>query len=257
MKKAPWGLILTAILSMIGAPLVYDPPAPVVVTTPAPAPGPKVDWLAILRTILANVPRVDPEPAPEPGLLSVAQLTEAGMTELRASGSFEKIAWTSKTPVRKYESDRVVNFVSPAGTYEFTVSAAAVVDGKAVLEVDEVVIQIGPPVVKPTTPDRPPVVQPDPTVRPNRATYVYESRKNSVPSPVSVAIDKLNRAGIVANKVDQNSLAGKGQIPVQFTVALEEARKAGIPCLVVEYTRGPPKVVSAPTTEAQVLEAVK
>lgn len=89
-----------------------------------------------------------------------------------------------------------------------------------------------------------------------KATYVYEQRAGSVPSPVLAALDKLNRSGITASPVDQHVTSGKGPVPVQFVVAFEEAKKAGIPCLVVEYSTGPPKVVKAPTTAEQVLEAV-
>jgi len=90
-----------------------------------------------------------------------------------------------------------------------------------------------------------------------KATYVYEQRAGSVPSAVLSALNTLNRSGIVATPVDQHVLGGGDSIPAQYVVAMEEAKKAGIPCLVVEYSTGPPKVVKAPTTAEQVLEATR
>jgi len=90
-----------------------------------------------------------------------------------------------------------------------------------------------------------------------KATYVYEQRQGSVPSAVLSALNTLNRSGVVATPVDQHVLGGGDAIPAQYVVAMEEAKKAGIPCLVVEYSTGPPKVVKAPTTAEQVLEAAK
>jgi hypothetical protein len=93
--------------------------------------------------------------------------------------------------------------------------------------------------------------------KPTKATYVYEQRAGSVPSAVLSALNTLNRSGIVATPVDQHVLGGGDSIPAQYVVAMEEAKKAGIPCLVVEYSTGPPKVVKAPTTAEQVLESAK
>jgi len=93
--------------------------------------------------------------------------------------------------------------------------------------------------------------------KPTKATYIYEQRAGSVPSAVLSALNTLNRSGIVATPVDQHVLGGGDSIPAQYVVAMEEAKKAGIPCLVVEYSTGPPKVVKAPTTAEQVLEAAK
>jgi len=93
--------------------------------------------------------------------------------------------------------------------------------------------------------------------KPTKATYVYEQRQGSVPSAVLSALNTLNRSGIVATPVDQHVLGGGDSIPAQYVVAMEEAKKAGIPCLVVEYSTGPPKVVKAPTTAEQVLESAK
>lgn len=117
------------------------------------------------------------------------------------------------------------------------------------------------PVVEPKPveppPVTPPVVTPDPIRKATRATYIYEQRRGSVPPPVAAALSKLNAAGVVASAVDQDVISGKGQAPAQYATALAEAKKAGLPCLVVEYASGAPKVVAAPTTEAQVMEAVK
>lgn len=253
----PWGWIV-AFLAAITAPMLYldespaPSPAPIVTTT-------QVDWSALIKQLLANLPKTETAPE-DPGLLTVKATSVPGMAELRADGKFTEIRW-NRLDIRKYENDRVAVLVAPPGSYEFVVSAAGIVDGKAVLDQQTLNVVIAGP--KPTTPTTtpttttPPVVTPDPTVKVARATYVYERRQGSVPPPVLVALDKLNRAGVVANPIDQNVISGKGQAPAQHAVALSEAAKAGIPCLVVEYTSGPPKVLKSPTTEAAVLEAAK
>jgi len=93
--------------------------------------------------------------------------------------------------------------------------------------------------------------------KPTKATYVYEQRAGSVPSAVLSALNTLNRSGIVATPVDQHVLGGGDSIPAQYVIAMEEAKKVGIPCLVIEYSTGTPKVVKSPTTAEQVLEAVR
>lgn len=117
--------------------------------------------------------------------------------------------------------------------------------------------QVTPPVVTPPV-VTPPVVTPDPTKRPIRVTFVFEKSKHPVPSGVAAAISRLNTEHkILATVFDQDNVTKTGQVPTQYAVALEAAKKAGLPCLVVEYTSGLPKVVADPKTDAQVLEAVR
>lgn len=91
----------------------------------------------------------------------------------------------------------------------------------------------------------------------NRAVYVYEKDESPVPTGVTVAMDKLNRAGIVANLYEADTTDGDGDVPTQFAAALEAAKTAGLPALVVLSGTSVLRVVPAPATDAAVLEAVK
>lgn len=264
-----WLAALTLLLSMFWpapAPEPLPPPTPVVVTVdPTPKPVPKpIDWIAIIKTLVEVVPKIEPPEAPpaDPGLLGVAIHYEPGMAELRASGKFTEIRW-NRTDIRTYENDRVAVLVAPPGDYEFVVAASAIIDGK--LELDQQTIHVAiagprppPVVVDPNKP--PPVVTPpsDPTTKATRLTYVYEQRQGPIPAPVAAALSKLNvPGGFVASSIDQHAISGKGQVPAQYAVALEAAKKAGIPCLVVQAGDAVLKVVPRPTTAADVEGAVK
>lgn len=258
-----WGVLIAIVLAIYGSTHLCPPapatPSPVVVDT---KPAPKVDWPAILRTLLVNVPRTE-TPA-DPSLLTVTidSTTTAGMAELRAAGSFTEIRWNRKD-IKLYESDRVAVLVAPPGEYEFVISAGAIIDGKLAMDQQTHKVQIGKPVDKPatpTTPTTPPVVTPDPTTRVTKATYVFEQRNGPVPPPVLAALSKLNverkSSGFVGSPFDQDTITGRGQVPAQYAVALAEAKKFGVPCLVVEYTSGAPKAVKV-ATAVQVEEACK
>lgn len=100
-----------------------------------------------------------------------------------------------------------------------------------------------------------PVVAPDEPVKVSAVTYVYEKDSGSVPSDVLVALDKLNKQGILATAFEEDTVDGSGETPSQYKDALE-ASKDNRPALVV--TRGNKlKVHPKVTTEAQVLEAAK
>ncbi len=86
------------------------------------------------------------------------------------------------------------------------------------------------------------------------ATYVYEKDDGSVPSGVEVALDKLNKAGLIANAVDQDIVNGAGEIPTQYRVAIPAAKSAGLPSLVYHTADKALTVVKNPKTEADVLE---
>lgn len=260
-----WVGVIALILGMFlpSEPVVVVPPAPAPVVAPAPKPvAPSIDWVALLKTILANVPRTT-EPLTEPAPVGPLYIDGPDVClpgeqiELKAVGDAKWVRWAKIAPFAgPYNADRVVVFTSQQPGV-FTFSIAGDVNGKG--EGDEHVVTVGtpkPPVV--VTPDKPPVVQPDPTTKATRATYVYEQRRGSPPPPVLAALSRLNvPGGFVASAIDQDVISGKGQVPAQYAAALEAAKKAGLPCLVVEYTVGLPKVVPAPKTAAEVEGAVK
>ena len=97
-------------------------------------------------------------------------------------------------------------------------------------------------------------------VSPAKATaaiYVYEKDESPVPTGVTVALDTLNRRGIVANLYEADTTDGDGDVPTQFAAALEAAKTSGLPALVVLSGSSVLRVVPAPATDAAVLEAAQ
>lgn len=116
-----------------------------------------------------------------------------------------------------------------------------------------------PPVVDPTVP---PVVTPTPPSTPTTsitaATYVFEKDDGMPPSPVRVALNRINReTSIIATEFEQNSFDGSDEIPDQYKAALASAKAEGLPALVVLAGDKVVRVVKAPKTELSVMEAVK
>lgn len=102
--------------------------------------------------------------------------------------------------------------------------------------------------------------QPSPVTKPVRATYVYEKDQGGVPSGVASALMKLNAQTppVLASEFEEDTVDGTGQVPDQYAKALEAARKAGLPALVVQDAAGNVvRTVPKPTTEAQVMDAMK
>jgi hypothetical protein len=120
--------------------------------------------------------------------------------------------------------------------------------GSCVLEVAGIV----PP---PIDPDKPV----DPSLKVTRATYIYEKDNNTIPRAVVKALQQLNAdgSGIVATEFEQNTTDGNGEVPDQYKIALEAAKKAGLPCLIVQAGDTVKKTVKDPKTTAEVLEACK
>jgi hypothetical protein len=116
-------------------------------------------------------------------------------------------------------------------------------------------INVGGVVVDPNKP--PPVV--DPNTKVTAVTYVYEKDQAPVPRPVQGALNKLHAAGggVVASLFEDDAVTGLGTVPKQYQVPLKAAREAGLPCLVVTAGDTVLRVLKAPTTEAEVLEAAK
>lgn len=105
----------------------------------------------------------------------------------------------------------------------------------------------------PTIPEIVTPAPPAPT-KPTGIVYVYEKDQGGVPSPVSVALDKLNRKGILATTFEEDTVDGTGQTPDQYRVPLKAAQEAGLPAVVATNGDKVLRVVKAPTQEAQVLE---
>jgi len=89
-------------------------------------------------------------------------------------------------------------------------------------------------------------------------TYVYEKDSGGVPSGVLVALDRLNRENkILATAFEDDTLNGSGETPAQYKIALAAANEAGLPALVVQADSKVVRVVKAPNTDSQVLEAAR
>jgi hypothetical protein len=93
--------------------------------------------------------------------------------------------------------------------------------------------------------------------KPTAVTFFYEKDTHAIPSPVLVALDKLNRSGIIATTLDVDTVDGSGETPAQYQVSLPAAKEAGLPSLVVMGGAKVLRTVKGPTTEAQVMEAAK
>lgn len=89
------------------------------------------------------------------------------------------------------------------------------------------------------------------------AVYVYEKDDHAIPAHVTVAINRLNRERkIVATLLEDDTTNGDGEIPTQYRLALEAARKAGLPAVVALAGVQVIRVTPAPASEAAVMEAV-
>ena len=93
-----------------------------------------------------------------------------------------------------------------------------------------------------------------------RVTFIYEKDTHHVPRPVAFALQRINAesaGSVVATEFEKDTRDGAGQVPDQYAVALEAARKVGLPALVVQAGNSVVRVVKSPTTEQAVLEASK
>jgi hypothetical protein len=106
----------------------------------------------------------------------------------------------------------------------------------------------------PVNPDPPPVPQPGA----KQVTYVFEKDQTSVPPQVAAELQRLNAAGLaIATEFEDDTVNGLGVTPLQYKTALDAARAVGLPALVVQTGGTVTKTVKAPTTAAQVAEALK
>jgi hypothetical protein len=90
----------------------------------------------------------------------------------------------------------------------------------------------------------------------DRVTYVYEKDEGSVPRPISYALRKLNEQGVASTELEVDPENGLGQIPTQDQIAVDAAKSAGLPALVVQSGLSVVKVVKSPTTVVHVADAV-
>jgi len=164
---------------------------------------------------------------------------------------------TSFLPV---ESATKCIFASPTpGRYEFVLIVAGTnSNGDAAAEMTRHTVTLSgggqPPVVPPGTP---PPVDPPPSISPTACVYVYEKDQTAIPRAVQAALQRLNANGLTATDMEVDTTDGDGDVPEQYRAAVAEARKAGLPCLVVLAGTRVVRVVKSPTTEQHVTEAVK
>ena len=105
--------------------------------------------------------------------------------------------------------------------------------------------------------DSDPIVPPPLTNEVTAVVYVYEKDNNAVPLQVAKALQDINAAGgAVASDFEEDTVDGDGQVPDQYKVALDAARKAGLPALVTLKGQTVYKVVKAPKATAPVMEAM-
>ena len=88
------------------------------------------------------------------------------------------------------------------------------------------------------------------------ATYVH-NEKAVIPAGVSAALNELNASGIMATAFPDDATDGSDDVPEQYKATLPAAKAVGIPALVVQAGDRVLRTVKAPTTKAQVLEAVQ
>lgn len=225
-------------------------------------------------------PSPTPAPTPDPNvspfvvkLEGPSSVTTGGFAVVVTKPADAVIRWKNEFPAGSAPLELTDNagrlvlcFFSPApGTHRFGLSAQLPVAGldpfaeaSHVVVVGPVVPPAVPPVVvDPTKPVAPPPAV-DPATTPTAAIYVYEKDETAVPSAVRSALNRLNRERkILATEFEDDTIDDTGSTPAQYTIPLAAARKAGLPALVVMAGSEVLSVTLAPTTEEQVLEAVK
>jgi hypothetical protein len=281
-KKSPWRwacVALVAAAATFGATDARNflhPASPASVAS-AQQPGPTV---APSPTI---APPATPDPISKAKAVHVAPPTfrVGGNTTLDASGSVgDRVEWKitdSRFLMIGDGRKQAITFTDPDAPNAadpfavtllvFTVDPAT----KAITSVDSdvaIVRLAGPPVVQPAPPGPAPVdpSEPgtpttptvDPTTKATAATYVYEKDTTAIPAAVMAGLNRLNREKkIIATVFEQDTTDGTDQVPEQYKAAVAEAKKAGLPCLVVMAGANVLAIVKAPTTVEQVWEAVK
>ncbi len=161
---------------------------------------------------------------------------------VRAAPVLSPVANTSSSVFKSWYIPLVIGIIIGASTHLITTK----------IDLPDIIWPNNP---SPSTPTDPPVT-PAPTTKPTKATYVYEKDDTDIPTGISVAIDKLNRQGILASIFEEDTLDNDGTIPTQYIKAKAEATKVGLPALVIESDKVVLKVIKAPQTETEVLESI-
>ena len=258
----PWRAAIFAAAAAVALTSPASLPSGATAQDPTPAPTP--------------APVVTVDPAPQPVAPFVVKLEGPAGT---IDGPFEiavtkpataELRWKNKIPegVRIREltdntGQTVLMCLRPLpGAYRFHLLAQLPKDGLDPFAEDEIEFTVGPvtpvvvqPPTTPTTPDAPTI---DPESKITAATYVYlKDGSANVPSAVMGALNRLNREKkITATLFEQDTTDGTDDVPEQYKAAVAEAKRVGLPCLVVLAGSKVVRVVKNPTTEAAVMEAV-
>jgi hypothetical protein len=249
------------------APEVLPPgPPPLVEPTPDPLEGKFRITASVAGEAIPDEENVELEPG-ELLTLQIAGQPAAEGEELAA------INWGLNRESKHlsiYPADgHHVTFTAPSSGAWLFYAAANNPDPQAapLLAARWVIVGTPTPVPAPSPPNKPDEPQPTPKpVEPAPATitavvYVYEKDTGAVPSGVRVALDKLNRSGILATEFEDDTTDGDDDVPLQYQIALNAARAKSLPgelkpSLVV--MRGTmPEVWHDVRTEQDVLEAAQ
>lgn len=115
----------------------------------------------------------------------------------------------------------------------------------------------------PITPPGPvtPPVDPPPVVVPSKVThltFVYEKDQHAIPAAVMAGLNRVNRElGIIAVALDVDVTTGLGKIPEPYKLPFAAAKEAGLPALVASGGGKVIRVVKAPKTETEIMDAAK
>ena len=89
-------------------------------------------------------------------------------------------------------------------------------------------------------------------------TYVYEKDNGNVPAEVDATLTEISDdTDIVATPFEKDQKNGEGETPTQYRVALAAAEEVGLPALVIQAGDEVIRVIEAPTTRDQVMEAIE
>lgn len=242
--------ILLTVCLLLTAPITGDGPPPTSITTPA-------------SSALARGGRdAASGPAGATAIIKApAQVSPGDLVILDASDSDAKaFAWTvlPESAAGKFlaveRGTKAVFASGQPGQYTFVLATAA---GDHVA-VALATVTVGVPGPVPPGPGPGPGPGPPENTKVTAAMYVYEKDQHAIPAPVAAALHQLNiDKKLLATIFEQDTTSGTGQTPTHYKVPLTAAREAGLPALVVMVGDKVLRVVKAPKTEADVLEAVK